>query len=194
MTNICDLLKDEEKLYLETRKLTRGETVFHEDDLCNEIGVVQEGQLIIISYQPDGSEIVYNTINEGMMFGNNLLFSSKPYYKGDITAEKETILCLIRKDKLLKILQNNEKFLLAFLKVQSDMSKILNQRIRLLSISSARERFLAYLHENHGTIRYDSISRLSKDLYLSREALSRLISILSSEKIIIKENKTIRLL
>ena len=194
MANICDLLTDEEKLYLETRKLIKGETVFHEDDICKEIGIVQEGKLIIISYQSDGSEIIYNTINEGMMFGNNLLFSSKPYYKGDITAEKETILCLIRKDKLIKILQNNEEFLLAFLKVQSDMSKVLNQRIRLLSISSARERFLAYLHENHGTIHYDSISRLSKDLYLSREALSRLISILSSEKIIIKENKTIRLL
>ena len=194
MTNICDLLTNEEKQYMETRKLVKGETVFHEDDLCNELGIVKQGQLIIISYQNDGSEIIYNTINEGMMFGNNLLFSSKPYYKGDISAEKETILCLIRKDRLLKILRENEEFLLAYLRIQSDMSKILNQRIRSLSISSAKERFMAYLYENHGVIHYDSISRLSKDLYLSREALSRLISRLSEQKIIIKENKTIRLL
>jgi CRP/FNR family transcriptional regulator len=194
MTNIIELLSSKEKNRLNIRKLTKGETLFHEDDLCEEIGILIRGKLLIASYLEDGREMIYNTIEEGMIFGNNLLFSSSPYYKGDITAETESELCLIRKADLLEILKNNEAFLLAYLKIQSDLGKALNQRIRLLSIASARERFLFYLHEQHGLLQYESITRLSKDLYLSREVLSRLISVLTKEKIIIKDNKTIRLL
>lgn len=192
--NILSLLKNSEKKYLIYRKLNKNETLFHEGDRCEDIGIVVSGSLRIVSYLESGNEVIYNILQEGMIFGNNLVFSSEPYYKGDIVAQSETQIALINKDDLLKFLGTNRDFLLEYLKIQSDFGKSLNNRIKLLSMNSARERFLFYLHDHHNVITYQSITQLAGQLYLSREVLSRLIGSLCREKVIIKTNKTIRLL
>lgn len=191
---ITDLLENKEKKLLISNTLLRNETLFHEGDHCTQIGIVIDGSISIISYLPDGSEVIYNTLEKGEIFGNNLIFSSEPYYKGDIIARTDCSLYLIRKEDLLQILQKNSVFLNEYLRIHSDFSKKLNSRIRLLSISSARERFLYYLYDHKSQLTYTSISELARELYLERETLSRLLSRLNKEKIIIQQNKSIRLL
>ena len=66
--------------------------------------------------------------------------------------------------------------------------------VKLLSLDSARERFIYYLEYHHRHIKIESITRLSKELSLTRETLSRLISSLIKEKIIIKEKQLIKLI
>ncbi len=194
MNDILSLLKNDERQRLIIRKLEKDQTLFHEGDLCEQIGILMKGQIAIISYLPDGRQIIYNRLREKEIFGNNLLFSSDPFYKGNIIAEEETQVALLSKDDLICILSRNKEFLEEYLKIQSDLGKKLNSRIRLLSLAGAEERFLLYMHEHRDLLTYASISDLAKDLYLSREALSRLLSRFEKEKRIIRERKTIRLL
>ena len=93
-----------------------------------------------------------------------------------------------------KLLENNSAFLIEYLHILSDTGKQLNSRIRLLSIASAEERFFCYLHDHKNRITYTSVSQLARELFLSREAVSRLLYRLVKEKKIIKSDKTIRLL
>ena len=153
-----------------------------------------DGHADIISYLQDGTEIIYNRLQTDDVFGNNLLFSSDPRYKGNIIAKSDCQIALLKKEQLIRLLKNNEAFLKEYLKIQSDQGKKLNSRIRLLSQNSARARFFCYMHDHHDRISYTSINDLAKDLYLSREALSRLLSSLEKEKRIIRERKTIHLL
>ena len=189
--NIIDLLSTKEKRHISYKSLDKGNVLFHENDECRHIGIVCEGEVSIITYLDDGKEIVYNNLKEGELFGNNLLFSSSPYYKGDIIADRKSLVALINKDNLINLLQNNEAFLSEYLKRQSDFSKTLNNRIKLLSIDSAEERFMFYMHENRNRISYDSISSLARQMFLSRETLSRLLSKLDKNNSIIRENKVI---
>ncbi|MBQ5444828.1 MAG: Crp/Fnr family transcriptional regulator, partial [Erysipelotrichaceae bacterium] len=115
-------------------------------------------------------------------------------YKGDVLAEENSEVILIGKEDLLFLLSENSDFLKEYLKIQSDAGKNLHFRIRLLSIESARERFFYYMHEHSNTIRISSVSALARQLFLSRETLSRLLSTLTKEKRIIKEGNVIRLL
>ena len=192
--NIVEKLNDRERKLLRERKLSRGETLFHEDEPCTSIGIILSGSVQIVSYLPDGNEIIYNSLKEGEIFGNNLVFSSEPYYKGNITAVEDTRIGLLEKEDLLSILETNKDFLLEYLRIQSNFSKELNNRIRLLSLESAEERFLYYMHIHKNTIVFRSISDLAKQLYLKRETLSRLISRFVKEKRIIRDDKTITLL
>lgn len=128
------------------------------------------------------------------MFGNNLLFSSQPFYKGDVIAESDSGIILIKKDVLIGFLEENTDFLLAYLQIQADSGKRLHSRIRLLSIDSAQERFITYLCENGNKITYSSVSDLADDLFIRRETLSRLLSKLIKNKVVIKDGKTVRLL
>ena len=192
--NILELLKNEEENFFFIKKLRRSETLYHEGDRCSEIGIVLEGQIAIISYLQNGSEMIYNRLKKDDIFGINLLFSSDPHYKGNIIAMSDCQIALIRKEELTFLLQHNQDFLYEYLRIQSNQGKQLNSRIRLLSKDSAEERFFCYMHDHHDQITYTSISDLARDLYISREALSRLLSRLSKEKRIIRERKTIHLL
>ena len=189
--NIIALLSEEERKHIVFRKLAKDDVLFHEKDICRYIGIVCEGEVSIISYLDDGKEIIYNTLKTDEIFGNNLIFSSDPYYKGDIIAYSDSLIGLIGKEDLLTILEKNRDFLMEYLKIQSDASKALNNRIRLLSLSSAEERFRFYMHENANRISYDSVEHLAKEMYLSRETLARLLSRLESNNSIIRENKVI---
>ena len=194
MTNILALLNDEERQLYKTIRLTKEETLFHEDDLCEEIGIIVEGQVAIISYLDDGKEMVFNRLDKGGIFGNNLIFSSSPYYKGNVIAQSENEIALLKKDDLFKLLESNSDFMIEYLKILSDQGKQLNAKIRLLSLASAQDRFIYYMYDHKKQITYTSLNDLAKDLYLSRETLSRLLSRMSSEKRIKKQGKTLRLL
>ena len=191
---IIDLLTEQEKKYLETISFKEDEILFYEDDICHSIGIVLEGELKISSFTFEGNEIVYNELKKGSVFGNNLLFSKDNKYKGDIRATSKGKIAIIKKDNLLKLLMSNETFLKEYLSIQSDFAKTLNAKIKLLSFNNAKERLLYYLFINNNRVKYRSITGLSKNLNLTREATSRLISILEKEKIIIKKNHEIILI
>ncbi len=192
--NILNYLSEDEKKLLQYKELSRGEILFRESDECRKIGIVLKGELIIASYLEDGNRIIYSHLKEDDIFGNNLLFSSSPYYKGDVIAIKDSRIALIEKEDLMRLLMSDASFMNEYLRLQSDAGIKLNLRIRLLSIASARERLLYYLYENGNVVSFSSISALAEDLSLSRETLSRLLSSLTKEKRIIKDKKKIRLL
>lgn len=191
---IIDLLTEQEKKYLETISFKEDEILFYEDDICQSLGIVLEGELKISSFTFEGNEIVYNELTRGSVFGNNLLFSKDNKYKGDIRATSKGKIAIIKKDNLLKLLTSNEAFLKEYLSIQSDFAKNLNAKIKLLSFNNAKERLLYYLFINNNRVKYRSITGLSKNLNLTREATSRLISTLEKEKIIIKKNHEIILI
>lgn len=189
MNNLLEALTKEEKAKLKIVHLAKESILFTEGDTCEYVGLVFRGEIKIVSYLEDGKEIIYNTIKEGQMFGNNLIFSSNPVYRGDVVANKETYLYLISKEKLVSLLKTNEEFLLAYLQTQSDFGKDLNLNIKLLTLNNAKERVLYFLKTNGDKLEYKTITELAKRIYLAREVLSRTLHELERDHIIsIKDN------
>ena len=192
MEKIIKLIKNSGVKYLELDVKNR-ETLFFEGDECRKIGIVISGRLSIVSYYSDGKEVIYNILEKGEMFGNNLIFSSEPFYRGDVVADEESKVLLIDKEEFLKAISSNKEILELFLREQSDFSKSLNLKIKLLTIDSAKERILYYLTINKNVITYKSITKLAKALYLSREVVSRTIYKLEKEGLIEIKDKRITL-
>ena len=180
--NLSDYVTNREKLRFV--HLENNQVLFNEKDRCNEVCIVMSGSIIISSYDLTGKEIVFNHLEKDGVFGNNLVFSSEPFYKGNVIAQGPTTVCIIDKIALVELLQTNGLFLENYLRIQSDFGKQLNSRIRLLSLTGIEERFLYYLSENNGTVTYTSVTQLAKQLSVSREALSRLLHDLARRKII----------
>lgn len=191
MKNIIQLAS---KYKLEHHYYKKGTTIFIENDICTKIGIVQKGEISIRSYFSNGNEVVYNVLHEGQMFGGNLIFSSKPEYRGDVIADKDSEILFINKETLIRILKTDDEFLIRYLTEQSDFSKTLNLKIKLLTISSASDRLLYYLTFNKNKITYKSITKLANELYLTRESLSRTIKKLKENKAIKVSTKTIELM
>ena len=190
---LIDLTK-EEKARLITKTFKRNEILFHENEFCNSISIVVKGRIDILSYTYEGSEILYNSLTENMMFGNNLIFSSNPKYKGDAISKENSEVIFIYKDVLIDLLQNNKGFLLKFLNYQSDFGKELNSKIKLLSLDSAEERLLFLLQQNNGNLKIQSVTSLASTLNLKRETVSRLLTKLEKKHVIKRASKSILLI
>ena len=191
---IFDLLSLEEKNLCKIIHLKKDEILFREGDECQYVGIVLKGIINVSSYSYQGIEMNYAVINKDEMFGNNLLFSSEPFFKGHVISKTNTDVALIDKNTLLHIFKNNEQFLLAFLNKESDRSKKMNNKIKTLSFYHAEDRFLYYLSSHNNHIIYHSITSLAAELNMSREVLSRLIAKLIKEKTITKNGHSISLI
>ena len=180
---LSTLSKDEQKL-LEVKTLNRGEFLYREGQLCTQIAIVVSGQVKISSMNYSGAEVIFNVLNKGDIFGNNLIFSDEPTYKGDVIALKDSTIVLIKKENLKNLLQCNKEFLLMYLNIQSNFGKRLNSTIKMLSFSSAEERFKYYLHESKDEIEFTTVTELADILHLKRETLSRVLTELEKENVI----------
>lgn len=183
MDNLLEIIEKNKEIkdYFRFEAIEKNKTLFNEGEECKILCVVKYGEINIASYLKSGQEIIYNKINKGKSFGGNLIFSSEPFYRGDVISKEDTGAYIINKEGLIKLLEDNETFLLAFLKTQSDFAKELNFKIKLLTFNNAKDRFMYYMNFHNDQIKYKSISELAKELNLSREVLSRLIHKLASE-------------
>lgn len=182
--SILSLLNKQEQSLLEIKYFKKGTTIFNEGERCENISIIVKGNIDIISYSFSGKEIVFNSLIRNQIFGNNLLFSSDPSYKGNVISKSDSTIVFISKDNLLKLFQANQKFLVEYMRIQSDFGKSLNNRIKLLSYDSALERLEYYLFINNNVISFKSVSSLATILNLKRETLSRLLSKLEKENVI----------
>lgn len=161
----------------------KGVTIAFEDSLCTKVRLVKSGHIRISSITSNGQEIVYKNLFDGDLFGNNLIFSNNPYYRGDVIAVEQSEVIEFNSEEFLNLLTNNKEFLKGFLHYQSEDSKKLNQTIKVLSIPTSDEKLFYLLQINHGELKIKSITDLSRKLNITREATSRMVNRL------IKDNK-----
>lgn len=169
----------------------KGQILAHERDICQGVYFLLHGRIRIASYALSGQEMVYNLVSDGQMFGNNLVFSKSPEFRGTVIADTAGSCLYFKKTELLNLLQANPSFLNAYLSYEAEFVKRLNAKIKLLSLSSAEERLEFWLYANGGAIECQSVTRLALDLSLSREATSRLLHRLQKEDRIEIENHRI---
>ena len=184
MENILKTLTLEDLAKIRILSFKKDTILFNEGDECQNISIVKDGKVNIVSYTLEGKEIIYRQLNEGEMFGNNLIFSSHPSYRGDVVAKSDGILFMIEKDKLLSIMMSNKNFLEAYLSEASNFSMELNKDIKLLTFNNAEDRVLYLLSLSKNRLEYNSVTDLAKRLFLTREATSRALHKLEAEKLI----------
>lgn len=187
------LTKKEHKL-VKGYQIAKNNVLFHEGDLCDNIGIIVSGKIDIVSYSFNGKEMIINSLKAGEIFGNNLLFSSDPVYRGDVIAKEKCVIAFIYKDNLVYLLQNNKDFLDLYLQAQSDKAKSLTARIQLLSFTNAEERLLYYASKSNNIIQFKNVTTLAATIGVQRETLSRLLTNLVKRHQIKKEKGKITFL
>lgn len=184
---LLQVLNKKEHKLVNGYQVAKNSVIAHEGDTCESIGVIVSGKVDIVSYSFQGKELILNSLKAGEIFGNNLIFSSEPIYKGDVIAKEKCVIAFINKENLLFLLQNNRDFLELYLKAQSDFGKSLNARIQLLSFTNAEERLQYYASKNDNVIVFKNVTTLAAQIGIQRETLSRLLTSLVKRHLIKKE-------
>ena len=184
---ILNVLSKKEHQLVKGYQIAKGNVIYHEGDVCESIGIIISGKIDIVTYSFDGKELLINSLKSGEIFGNNLLFSSSPIYRGNVIAKEKAVVAFINKENLVALLQNNSEFLNLYLQAQSDKAKSLTARIQLLSFPNAEERLFFYASKNNGVITFKNVTTLAATIGVQRETLSRLLTNLIERHLIKKE-------
>ena len=184
---ILNVLSKKEHQLVKGYQIAKGNVIYHEGDVCESIGIIISGKIDIVTYSFDGKELLINSLKSGEIFGNNLLFSSSPIYRGNVIAKEKAVVAFINKENLVTLLQNNSEFLNLYLQAQSDKAKALTARIQLLSFPNAEERLFFYASKNNGVITFKNVTTLAATIGVQRETLSRLLTNLIERHLIKKE-------
>ena len=191
---LLNVLSKKEHQMVKGYQIAKGNIIHHEGDVCENIGIIISGKIDIVSYSFGGKELLINSLKSGDIFGNNLLFSSSPVYRGDVIAKEKCVVAFINKENLIYLLQNNREFLDLYLNIQSDWGKSLNARIQLLSFPNAEERLFYYASKNNGVITFKNVTTLAATIGVQRETLSRLLTNLIERHLIKKEKGKITII
>lgn len=172
--------------------IDKGNIIYRENDRCENITFLIEGEIIILSYNENGDEDIYNHLKEGDIFGNSLIFNEDNRYLGNVIASKKSKIFIISKNNFLILLKNNSLLLEAYLKKEASDTLLDKKKIKALSKHTIEEKIIYLLSINPQGLNI-SISELAKTLFIPRPSLSRSISKLIKEGKIIKDNKVLKL-
>lgn len=181
---------------LPIKELSSGDILFNEGEPCEKMGIVIKGELIISTITYNEKEETFNTIKEGEMLGDLLIFSTNPVYLGDVVAKRKTSVIIISKQKLITLLSTDEEFLNIYMSVICNKAVNIKKQAKLLSHKNIEDRILFYLKlkdTGDHIIKYDTITNLSMELSLPRPSVSRSLSNLETKGYITKNKHTITL-
>lgn len=199
--NLINTLNNKQKELLKIKHFKKNEIIFNEEDECNKLGIVIKGQVSISTFTLLEKTYDIKTLNEDDIFGEFLLFTDKPFYLGYVASTKETDIAFLDKNNLYKIIKENENFFNQFMKqISNDVIKIQN-KIKVLSQKTVREKVLFYIKNeikrtNSMTIYINSKEELAKIINIPRPTLSRELILLKNDgyidydknKIVYKKN------
>ncbi len=194
MFNFLNCLNKEEMKLIKIKEYSSNDIIFNEGDICDYIGIVLKGEVIISTITYNENEEIINVIKENEVFGDILLFASNNEYLGHVIANKKSKVALINKSTLIKILQNNKDALYIYLNHLSDKSLHIKLQSKLLSHKNIEDRimyFLSTVVNRDNYYEYLSVTDIANKLSLPRPSVSRSLTILENKGLIKRINKKI---
>lgn len=176
--------------YIEIQEFKEDSLIHLEGEQCDEMSIVMEGEVEIITYNYDGSSFVISSITEGNLFGEILLYSSYQNYMGSVMSKSKVVLGTIKKNKLEELFQLDSRIYHNFINLVCDRAFLMNTRLKLIGQKSIRDRINYYINiqQSYGHVNKIPIGK-------SKEELSRFLNIprpsLSRELLAMKEDGVI---
>ena len=171
-----------------------------ESDISKSVGIVLEGRVLIKAYSLGGNNFTLNSIDEGQIFGDILIFSNEHNtFPGTLITQGKTKIALIPNKVFEKFLFNDNDLLRNFLRLLSDKSYALNYKSRLLGQDSVRDKILFYLFhqrriQNSKVIKLNMTKEeLANQLFVQRPSLSRELARMKKDGIIDYDRYTVTL-
>ena len=188
MSNFEKIINHRLAKYAKTQYLS-DKIIHQEKDLCQRVGIITQGEVHLVHHSITGKAIIMGTLSKGDVFGDFLIFSSNPYYPGDLISKKPTTVIYLSKDELVNELRQDYDFQLFYNSQLSEKALKLNIHNKILNLPSIRERIIVYLEIHMSKLEKSKVfisskTQLSNYLNIQRPSLSRELKKMKEAKII----------
>jgi len=178
----------------------KGETLYESGDPCNNLSIVLKGKIELSNFLISGDVSSLVTLSSGDVFGEAVLFAEDNAYPVTSTALSQVSVLLIPRDVILQLMNQYPKFNERYLSLLSQKIIFLNDKFKLLSLTTIRGKIahvLLKLSKEQGSLKVTlpfSKEKMATHISTRRPSLSRELSKMKSEGLIDYERSTIHIL
>jgi len=155
------------------------------------LSIVIKGSIRVESINYSGKVLIVRQISKNEIFGEGLIFSDNNFYPVNVVSQKmNTEVLHIKKNNILKLFQLNQVISTNLIRILSNKMTFLNQKVRLLALSTIRQKISLYLLEQYKENMSSKIPIVTSkknlaDLFaIARPSLSRELIAMKTEGII----------
>lgn len=181
-------------------KYHKNEMIFDEGDHCEALSIILRGKVELSTYFVSGDVSNLITLNPGDIFGEAILFSHLNDYPISVTALANTEILQLTKHDIMQIMEAHPKFLENYLALLSKKLLFLNDKFKLLSLSSIRGKIAHVLiklskEQNSKEVKLPfSKEKMALHICTRRPSLSRELSKMKSDGLIDYEKSVVTIL
>lgn len=180
------------------KRYTKNDVFALAGDKVNHLMLVLEGELIARMVSESGKYIQIDKIDSGRIIAPAMLFATDNVFPVNVIPDVETSVFFIHKNSFLSAMHQNEKLLHNFICIISDINRFLSTKIHSLSLKTIRGKLAEYLLQeeerqggNKTVILHLTKQELADKFAVARQALSRSLSELEEEGVIMVEGRKI---
>lgn len=159
-----------------------------QDDPCQSLYLLYDGKVRASMSGPDGKQITMEDLEGPVLLAPAFLFATNNRFPVNIYTLTPCEVLVINKEGFVDLMRREPIIMQNFLRIISDRSQILTQRISTFALQSLKSRLANYLYERGGISNQQEVA---ERLGVARPSLSRVISELADEGCIAFEKRKI---
>ena len=166
-----------------------GKLILRAGDPCRSLMILVEGRADARMMGEEGREVLVDHLKAPMLLAPAFLFANNNVVPVEVTALTDCVVWHINREAFFEFMQQEPTVLRAFLEILSERGHFLSRKMRTFAVNSLRNRVIEYLEAN-GSI--TSVAAAAEQLGATRPSLSRVLSEMVSEGVIVKDGKGYR--
>lgn len=161
----------------------KGDIIAMQGYACRNIYLLCDGSAYAKMTSEEGKELTLDTLNAPDVLASSFIFSTKGIFPVTIIAADECDIWVLSKNCILNIIKEDRTVMQNYLKVISDHSMFLSNRIAEFALQTLSTRIISYIDVN-GAL--NNLQEAAFILGVARPSLSRAISQLVSQGVLRK--------
>lgn len=126
------------------RSFSKGTMIRNIGDPMDAILIIRSGRLKTVRFDADGEEHILDILHDGQAIWHDM-FLSEPVYHYSVAAVTDVLLCIIRREDFLAMLEKKPKAAFSLIAMLSTELQEAKEQILLLSIREPRVRLAGFL-------------------------------------------------
>lgn len=163
-----------------------GRRMLNPGDPCRALMVLVEGQAEARMTGEEGREVLVDHLKAPMLLAPAFLFATPNIVPVEVNAVTDCAVWHINREAFFEFMQHEPTVLRAFLEILSERGRFLSKKMRTFAVNSLRNRVVEYIEAN-GCI--TSVVAAAQELGVTRPSLSRVLSEMLDEGVVIKNGK-----
>jgi len=179
---------------------SKNEIIHFENDRCDQIEIIVDGKITVERIGIDGDLLTATTFTNSQILGANLIFSNINKYPMTVRAVNTSKVMIIERDILFNLCKTYPEFLLAFVKVISDLSVKIAIKMKNRVSRTIRDSIITYIkfqYQEQGSLTIELTMKkkaLAEQFGISRTSLSRELKKMKDDHLIDFDISTITII